>query len=295
MDAWKLVRQFEHGLSYHAGVLYDNRAITIGGVSDGVTIPWVLQSPDGIHGDYIANAPVGLSARQRHAACVFDGKMWVSGGYEGGAAHNDLLCSGDGKKWETMYEHTEGVLNHRMVAFGNPKIELVVLGGYDLTNFNNGIERSSNGKDWTIVDVQGEHWTERSGFGAMVYKNKLWVFGGINGTGALDDIWYTDNLKDWHLVDSHAPWGTICDFGFCEWDERMWIIGGYGYDYDGRTQGWVVTPKREVWFSRDGCHWDQAFDFPTTVYHTWAESINNRLHVFGGVGNETNVYQMILG
>lgn len=293
MAAWELVRQFS-GLAYHAGVVYDKQVITIGG-NDGTTqVAWILRSHDGRYGDFIAMNPVNLSARERAAACVFDERMWVSGGYNG-AGIDHVAFSRDGKEWTDACLIPEHIFNHRMEAFGTPRQKLVILGGYDGTTFYNDIYQTKSDAELEQVSVQGSQWSERSGFGCVVYKNKLWVFGGINTTGSLDDIWWTDDLIHWHRCLEHAPWGKICDFGFCEWDERVWVIGGYNYEYDGGRQGWVTTPSAHVWFSRDMLTWTQAFDFPTTVYHTLAAPIDNRLHVFGGVGNETNVYRMNLG
>jgi hypothetical protein len=56
-----------------------------------------------------------------------------------------------------------------------------------------------------------------------------------------------------------------------------------------------IVPSADVWFSRDGLHWVQGFDFPTTVYAPVAMALNNHIHVHGGVGNEHNVYKMNLG
>ena len=295
MPAWELVRQTGYDLSYHAAVNYDNQAFSIGGRSGGSQVPWVIKSHDGRYGDAIIHAPANLSARDRLAACVYDERIWVSGGYNGATGIDRVSFSRDGKEWTDACLIPLHIYNHRMVSFGEPRQRLVILGGYDGTTFYNNIYRSNGDAKLEQVSVQGSQWSARSGFGCLVYKNKLWVFGGINSTdGTLDDIWYTDDLVHWHQAEDHAPWGRICDFGYCEWDERMWIIGGYESTYI-RGQ-WVNSYKNAVWFSRDGVNWEQTFDFPeTTVYHTAALPLDNRLHVFGGVGNATNVYRLILG
>ena len=83
MDAWELVQYSDRDLAYHSGVVFNNRAILIGGVSNLATVPWVVQSPDGIHGSILTDTPIGFSARERHASCVFDERIFVSCGING--------------------------------------------------------------------------------------------------------------------------------------------------------------------------------------------------------------------
>src|SRR4030043_604554 len=115
MDAWELVQYSDRDLAYHSGVVFNNRAILIGGGSNSVTVPWVVQSPDGIHGSILTDTPIGFSARERPASCVFDERVFVSCGINGQTAITDILASEEGIKGESMPEFPGGFYNHRMV------------------------------------------------------------------------------------------------------------------------------------------------------------------------------------
>jgi N-acetylneuraminic acid mutarotase len=295
MNAWELVHTSPIPLAYHAGVIYDNRAISIGGVSNGNYVPWVVQTQEGTILQTLST-PTGMTSRARAAACVFNNRIFVSGGFAGGACFKDILSSQNLRKWEDSLTDdipAEGLMNHRHVAFGNTRVKLVSLGGYNGSEFLNNIYQSVDGRVWEEVAVQGSQWSDRSGFGAVVYKNKLWIYGGCDALNDYNDVWWTDDLIHWHRALEHAPWSVRSDFGFCEWDERIWVMAGK--HYSGRGQGGATTGDRDVWFSRDGSTWEQAFDFPSDCSHTFMGVIDNMIHVFGGVGNEQNIYRMRLG
>lgn len=300
-NPWEVVHTYANGLSYHAGVVYNKRAASIGGIGGNppAEVPWIFGTQNGINLDPTIQTPIGLTARAEHAACVFDERVFVSGGVDGQTQFNDVLVSEDMRKWETLFHAPDGFYNHRMVAFGNPRVKLVILGGY--TNTGGGvhldmIQQSSDGRNWDVVTPQGAMWAGREGFGAVVYKNKLWVFGGMRVIGGTEvvynDVWWTDDLIHWHLALEHAPWLARENFGYCEWDERVWIIGGNGYA--GRTKT-PIASANSVWFSRDMITWEQSFDFPSALRNTFVAPIDNRMHVFGGVGHETSITKLNLG
>jgi leucine-zipper-like transcriptional regulator 1 len=47
----------------------------------------------------MATAAAAFSARAEHAAVVFNGKLWVIGGYDINSMKNDVWCSTDGVTW----------------------------------------------------------------------------------------------------------------------------------------------------------------------------------------------------
>lgn len=300
MEAWERIGSMD-ALSYHAGVRYDNRALLICGASGGTTVSQIVNTQNGYNFGTKLNNIQNLSARVFHAACVFNERIFVSGGTIFINSMIDVLVTKKNEDYENWYEigHLpEAVYGHKMVAFGNQRVKLVTLGGYNPAGspqYKNSIYESVDGCKWVQVLPHGSLWSGRLGFGVLVYKNKLWLFGGVIQSGqtppvCYDDVWWTDDLIHWHLGVAHAPWGRRAFFGYCIWDERMWIIGGQDYDYRGS-----VDYKRSTWFSRDGTTWEQAFDFPSNLSNTYADELDNRLYVFGGTGNTTGVYRMNLG
>jgi len=286
MDAWKKVATIPHsGISNQAGVLFDKRIISIGGLSNAVVVPYVGATADGSHLENTILAPTGFSARKQAVACSFNERIFLTGGNDGSNTKDTVFTSENREIWQTLGKIPVALQDHGMVSFLTPINVLAVMGGFDGRDYHNSIYTTVDGKNWKTMKVSGTQWSARSGFGCIVYNKKLYVFGGFDGTNYLNDFWYTDNLIKWHKVDTVMPWSIRANFGFCKWDERMWLIGGNN----------VSTSLKDVWFSRNGSKWTKGFDFPVVVKHTYANEIDNRLHVFGGEGNETSIYKIILG
>ena len=289
--AWERLRNLPYSFFWHAEVRFNNRAYIIGGIVDKAISNVVISTNNVQAEDQIFINPTGLAQRADHAATVFNEKLWVSGGQGAQTTLNDVVNSPDGKEWATTGYLPERRQGHRMVAFGNEKIQLVVLGGVDekFTNLHNEIYTSVDGRVWKTVQVHTNIWAARQQFGCLVYKNKLWVFGGlgVNAIQYFNDVWCSDNLTHWTRAVEHAPWQGKGAFAYCVWDERMWIIGGFFSRFD---------QDREVWYSRDGVTWKQSFDFPKDhVYGNYATELDNRLHIFGGQPDMNGLYRMNLG
>lgn len=296
MEPWERILEPVVPLQLHAGVNYNGRVFSIGGVSNGVPVPWVIAAQSGFKYERIAEAPNGFPARYAHAACVFDERIWVSGGIVAGVPSSQVLASRDGKDWELISEPINGIYGHRMLPFGDQKESVVVLGGADTTRALDIVVISSNGRHYESVDVFGEHWSPRMCHGALVYKGKLWVFGGIDeANNEFNDVWWTDDCRHWHLGIEHAAWSPRSAFGYCEYDERMWIIGGEQYASGRQNYDYL----NDVWFSRDGTVWEQSFDFPVGLAHTHVAEIDRKIHVFdgllGGSAAATGIYRQNIG
>jgi len=285
MDAWQIVRTLPSPIEAHAGVFFDNRACLMCGYDTDLSIDLSVFASiqNGINNEYLLINVDGLSAREYHAACVFDNKMFVCGGVSDGSLIllGDVLQSTTGKSWETIYDGIPGgIVAHSMIAFDN---KLVVFGGYSGSDYSNQIRTSPDGKNWTLVTTIGTMWSARESMAAVVYKGKLWIYGGYDGNTELNDVWWTDDLVHWHRAIEHAPWQARSEHGFCVWDERMWLFGGDGDD--------LFT---DVWFSRDGSTWERGFDLPHHVCETFAVVLENKVHIIGGYNNQY-ILRMNLG
>src|SRR5208337_1232019 len=92
----------------------------------------------------------GFPARYGHTSVVFNNKMWVIAGYNGGVPLNDIWSSSDGATWTQVtgttifparYQHTSILYNNQMW----------VIGGTDNVNFYRDVWSSSDGATWTQV------------------------------------------------------------------------------------------------------------------------------------------------
>ena len=284
MDAWQVVRALPNPVESHAGVFFDNRACLICGYDSNISqnLSLFASIQNGINNETIMMNVEGLSAREYPAACVFDGKMFVSGGLNGQIVLGDVLQSTTGKSWETIFNNMPGgVFGHAMLEFDK---KLVVMGGHaGVGGYLNNIHTSPDGRNWSEVLPIGPMWAAREGMAALVYKGKLWIYGGYDGSNEFNDVWWTEDLIHWHRAIEHAPWGARSEAGYCVFDERMWIFGGDGDN--------LFT---DVWFSRDGSTWERGFDLPYHVCETFATVIENKVHLIAGYNNQA-ILKMNLG
>jgi len=108
--------------------------------------------------------------------------------------------------------------------------------------------------DWVKVTDRAA-WKARDSQGEVVFKDKMWIFGGWFGSfqPAPRDVWSSSDGKDWQLVTDTAGWKSSDIPMSLVFRDKMWFMGGW---YNGRLPGHAAT--REVWWSTDGAHWEQA-------------------------------------
>ncbi|MEJ2554352.1 MAG: hypothetical protein P8079_10250, partial [Gammaproteobacteria bacterium] len=119
-----------------------------------------------------------FSARYGHQAAVFNGKLWLVGGWDG-SFKNDVWSSDDGVNW-TLVTRNAGFAfqaNHQLVAYDN---KLWVIAGYDGSSYMNDVWSSSDGKVW-VQATSSAAFTPQACSQSVAYDNKLWVIGGCDG------------------------------------------------------------------------------------------------------------------
>ncbi|KAK3584149.1 hypothetical protein CHS0354_035229 [Potamilus streckersoni] len=234
----------------------------------------VWKSTDGITWTQATSA-AGFSGRAHHAGAVFDGALWVIGGYDGYNRLNDVWKSTDGITWTQVnagsrfsarYRHTATVFKD------GTRDALWVIGGWD-------------GSNWTeVTDNAG--FAARDGHTAAVFDdgsgNALWVIGGDDFSSAFNDVWKSTDGKNWTEVTDNAGFSkryahtaTVFNDGT---RDALWVIGGYGGSDS-------LNPKSlsDVWKSADGKNWTEVTGagFTARYYHT-ATVFDGALWVAGG-------------
>ena len=93
-----------------------------------ITVNYYENTPG--YNDYQATANAGWSARECHTSVVFDGKMWVLGGYDGEGLKKDVWYSTDGVNWTqaTANAGWSARATHTSVVFDG---KMWVIGGQD--------------------------------------------------------------------------------------------------------------------------------------------------------------------
>ncbi|MBI2193309.1 MAG: hypothetical protein HYU36_15140 [Planctomycetes bacterium] len=217
--------------------------------------------------------------RDGAGALVFQGKMWLLGGWNPGdklhfprICNNEVWSSEDGATWtlekpntfrsETIDprldwegRHTAGYAVHREKMW-------IVGGDGNQRHYQNDVWSSADGKTWKRIhgDVP---WGPRLLHYTVAFRDRIWVMGGQTlpqfapaDLCFYDDVWASSDGVRWERMVPRKPaWphrGMIG--GSAVFKDRMWILGGGTYDTP-------QVPERkyynDVWSSEDGVSWAQ--------------------------------------
>lgn len=113
-----------------ATLVFDNKIWIIGGNGVGVENRLLNDSWHSSDGKIWiqVNATTLFSERQGHTSVVFDGKMWLIGGFDGSSRVNDIWQSADGETWTQVIKEGPytGRLEYTPISFNN---KIWVIGG----------------------------------------------------------------------------------------------------------------------------------------------------------------------
>ena len=189
----------------HAAAVFAGRLWVLGGWGDRETggqgnLSDVWSTADGSAWTR-ATSPAPWSPRNGHSVLVYDGRLWVLGGWglrDDGSEGNlaDVWSTADGETWRQECAKAPWAPrnHHASVAFGG---RLWVLGGWgagDLREGNlNDVWWTRDGKSWRPATGQAE-WLPRNGHAAVEFLGKMWILGGwsqfVGGT-SVNDLWWS--------------------------------------------------------------------------------------------------------
>ncbi|HVZ80539.1 MAG TPA: hypothetical protein VHE12_06995, partial [bacterium] len=240
--------------NFHAAMVYDAGSgpemwLVGGRGTAGARYNDVWHSIDGTNW---AQATVAAPFAQRSglAGCVFNGRMWISGGYDGTNRYGDVWYSNNGSTWtQAVASAFAGRSGHTMLAYAG---KMFVIGGSDTnTSALKDVWASSDGITWNQV-TSGAAFGTKSGHSSVVYNNLLWVIAGsptgVTGTNS-NDVWYSADGATWTQATASAAFAPRPWQASTVYDGKMWVIGGFTG---------TSTPKNDVWYSTDGATWTQA-------------------------------------
>ncbi len=245
----------DYFLSYNGEMwVMDSSSGDLWSSTDGVTWTEVTASLPGVVGD----------------AIVFNSKLWIMN-YNNG---NNIWSSSDGVTWTKASSNVPYETEGYATAFNG---DIVVMGSTESDKYND-VWISPDGVTWTKETTIGP-WPSRADASVLSYGNKLWIMGG-DGYGTLStstscytDVWSSSDGTNWNLVNSSVPWGGRCGAGAVVFNNKMWLLGGFG-----------SGSENDVWSSSDGVTWTEA-----TANAPWAGRdgasifvFNNELWVMGG-------------
>ena len=235
-----------------------------------------------------------FAPRDGAGALVFQGKMWLLGGWNpGDKLHFPKVCNSevwnsvDGARWTLQTHapwdprHTAGYVVHQN--------KMWIVGGDPIQGrYQGDVWNSSDGVHWAKV-ADDVPWRPRVLQYTVAHQGKIWVMGGQTvpqfapaPEAFHNDVWSTPDGVHWTRVLASAPWsprGMIG--GSALFRDRIWILGGGTYD----------TPKQparnfynDVWSSADGVHWERHVEhapWKARQYHDVAV-FDNRMWVLEG-------------
>jgi len=253
---WTVARQM--GLatlgSEYAAVVFNGKIWTLGanGGRD------VYYSTDGGTWTRVVPAPPWLP-RSGAAAVVHNGRIWVLGGCrwwtDPPVYYNDVWCSADAVHWTsvTLGAQWPPLAGHQALSFDG---KLWVIGGHYHFNGYDGESPmtwySDDGRTWRLA-AKGAPWGYRVGFGAAVAYRRIWLIGGVlvdsygHIAQILSDVLSSTDGANWRYATTGAPWLPRLGHAVVVYGQRLWILGGMNYYFDG--SGWHNTPLNDVWYS----------------------------------------------
>lgn len=210
------------------------------------------------------------TARDSAGELVFDGRMWLLGGYIPRVI-GDVWSSADGRAWEKAGEVPDpsGV---------NIPVNFVLAGRMWVASNEGRFYASQDGKTWELVNADPP-WKGRYAAGGALFRGRMWVAGGAGGGRLHNDVWSSTDGVAWRLETAAAPWAPRQLFGlFAAFRDRLWVVGGGVASYH------PFQSFRDVWSSADGKAWRRETDeapWPGRIWTT-AAVYANRLWLLGG-------------
>ncbi|WP_254169596.1 LamG-like jellyroll fold domain-containing protein [Chryseosolibacter histidini] len=284
-----------------AGVtVLGNKAWLMGGWNPSIypttTSNELWSSPDGTNWQPAGVAP--WEGRHVSGWVNFGNAIWLVGGDANQQRYQtDVWKSTDGVNWTEVISETPWMprASHMVTVF---KGKLWMVGGQE---FNNGVLKgdsvfndvwnSSDGIQWNMVTANAP-WEGR-GFGGLVsFRGRLWLFGGGKYNYPREyynDVWSTADGITWtkHVT---PPWRARFFHQTVVYDNKVWIIGGYG-DNSGNLG--------DIWYTTDGMRWVQMENVPWSPRHAATAFIfnNNMYLTCGTTGNnpdslENDIWRM---
>ena len=249
-----------------------------------------------------------FAPRDGAGALVFDGRMWLLGGWSPEDKQNfpkvcndEVWSSKNGSDWRLEKAGTFGTGSfdpatdwegRHCASYAVFDDKMWIMGGdTNQGHYQYDVWNSSDGRTWEHVNKgQQVPWGPRCFQYTCVFKNRIWVMGGQTVPQSAEaeeryyaDVWHTGDGIDWQqIVPTEPSWPHRgCIGGSVVFKDRMWVLGGGSY----WTPNVPEPPSyNDVWSSDDGvnwrCHLDEA---PWSKRHFHNVAVfDNRMWVMEG-------------
>jgi hypothetical protein len=219
-----------------------------------------------------------FSPRDTAEPFVFDGKMWLSNGWEGDdtKVNRDLWWSTDGVTWtqaldETPYEGYSEIVVYRGKVWA---IKGSVWNSSDCLHWTKVCDKTPLGSFTPAGSAYAE---------AVVHDGKIWYL------GASDAVWCTTDGANWERVLEHAPYGPRLAAGVVSFGGKLWVIGGSTAERSDPPEEVYpnTTTHNDVWCSAGGRNWTRVISHAPWQRRMWtvATVYAGRIWLLGGFAN----------
>ncbi len=232
----------------------------------------------------------GWGPRYGIASTVFNGKMWILGGYcfpacSGQNITNEVWSSSDGVTWTQSQQAPPwpARFDSSALTYNN---KLWIMGGNTFGGFLNDVW-SFDGLTWTQA-TSSAAWSPRVYPAVAVNNGKMWLPGGAGAGGDLNDVYSSTDGMTWAQATSNPGWTARVGLALLSFQNKLWVMGGV--DNCGQPYGCQLY-RNDVWSSSDGISWAQV-----TPHAEWggrslfgAVVHNNAMWVLGGYTYDNSI------
>lgn len=194
-----------------------------------------------------ATLDAGFARRGAHTLLVKDGRMWVIGGLRttDSTPLNDVWYSDNGTTWTQATPAAEfpARAGHESCVYQG---KMWVIAGAGNAGYLNDVWCSTDGTSWTRV-TSAAAFSRRVSHAVVATGGKIWLMGGEDTTGhSTYDVWSSPNGVTWTRATQYA-WpkpraGMTADI----FRNRVYLVGGYHYDYDLIAEAWYSTMVGDI-------------------------------------------------
>lgn len=255
---------------------------------------WSMPEYDGLFSWTELTTDADWSQRYDHAGVVFNGKMWIFGGYDQGRMKGDtyledVWSSTNGEQWTLVTDSApwKGRRGHSINVFNDGSGNaMYLIGGFEVDEdtgyrqYTNDVWKSTDGLNWTQIkartdayaDTTVTDWDPRFNHSCVNAsfegKDYLYILGGAamreNYSGLYsfkyyNDVWRSSDGISWEELSS-TDFGERSEFAafFDEESNRLYLHGGVHSTLIETEDNYnhPVENYEAIWYSDDGTTWN---------------------------------------
>ncbi len=183
-----------------------------------------------------------FAARDGAGALVFQGRMWLLGGWNPGdkehfprICNNEVWSSANGADWTLVKPNTfldktfdpasdwEGRHTAGYAVFQDRM--WIVGGDVNQGNYHYDVWNSADGLRWTR-HVEAAPWAPRQYHEVAVFDGRMWVLEGYNRSGGnRNDVWHSADGVHWYELPG-TPWAPRHAASVFVHDGALWMVAG---------------------------------------------------------------------